>query len=171
MKRIMVIGCCGAGKSTLATTLHQLLDLPLIHLDQHYWKADWVETEREEWEAKVMELASNDEWIIDGNYSGSMDIRLNRADTVIYLDYPAIKCLSRVLKRIRMYKGETRPDMPAGCNERYDLDFLHYVATFNIRKRRFLYNKLNAWKSANKQVVILKNDIEVEKYINKLKFT
>ena len=98
MKRIMVLGCCGAGKSTLSKKLAARLDIPLFHLDQYYWKPNWVESEKVAWGKVVQGLATKETWLIDGNYSGTIDIRLQRADTVIYLDYPTIVCMCRVLK-------------------------------------------------------------------------
>lgn len=76
----MIIGCCGAGKSTLARKLHAVAGLELIHLDRQYWKSGWIETEPEEWGEKVAGLVAKPNWIIDGNYGGTMDIRIKRAD-------------------------------------------------------------------------------------------
>lgn len=164
MKRILILGCCGAGKSTFSKKLSKKIDVPVIHLDQHYWKPDWVESSKEEWEQKVQELASREEWIIDGNYSGTLDIRLNRADTIIYLDVSTLTCMSRVLRRIRKYKGKTRPDMPTGCNERYDWDFLHYVLVFNLTRRKKLLHKLRAHQH-EKTIYIFKNKHEVNLFL------
>ncbi len=166
MKRIMVIGCCGAGKSTFSRKLHNCIGIPLFHLDQHYWKPNWVESEKEEWTKVVTNLAKQDKWVIDGNYGGTMDIRLNRADTIIYLDYPTWKCFWRVLQRIWKHYGKVRPDMPEGCKERFDLDFLHYVATFNIVKRKSLYAKLNAHKK-DTSIHIFKTDQEAAQFLEK----
>jgi len=112
MKRIMIIGCCGSGKSTIARKLQKIIDLPLYHLDQYYWKPNWTETPKEEWEPIVKDLASKEKWIIDGNYGGTMDLRFERADVIVYMDIPTIKCLVRVIGRIWKYHGEVRPDMP-----------------------------------------------------------
>ena len=96
MRRVLVIGSCGAGKSTFSRRLHKLTGLPLLHLDRHYWKPGWVESEVDEWKAKVEELIAGDEWIIDGNYGGTMEMRMRRADTVIWLDLPRYLCTYRV---------------------------------------------------------------------------
>lgn len=163
----MVIGCCGAGKSTFARAMHTATGLDLIHLDQHYWKPGWEETDREKWRAIVQELADRPSWIIDGNYGGTMDIRIERADTIIYLDYPTWKCLWRVGRRIWRYRGTERPDMPEGCPERFDLEFLHYVATFNWRKRRAMMQRLNALKG-EKRVEILRSDGEAARFLKQI---
>ena len=156
MQRILILGCCGAGKSTLARILSEESNLPIIHLDQHYWQPNWVEPSKEEWTAKVKHLITQDRWIMDGNYGGTLDMRIKRADTIIYLDASTFKCLYRVIKRILKYRGSVRPDMPAGCPERFDLSFLHYVLVFNLVRRRSIMNKI-ALHSGNKKVLV-KND-------------
>ena len=164
----MVIGCCGAGKSTFSKNLHAILGLELIHLDKHYWKPDWVESEDKEWRAKVKELAAKPKWIIDGNYGGTMDIRFKRADMIVFLDYSTLSCLWRITKRIHKYKGRSRPDMTEGCNERYDLQFYHYVATYNLVRRKKHYAQLDKLKE-EKQIVILKNDKACEKFLQSIR--
>lgn len=160
-KRILVIGSCGAGKSTLSKKLQQTLDLPLIHLDQHYHKPNWEEPKKEEWNKIVAELAEQPSWIMDGNYASSFDIRFPFADTIIYLDYSTFSCLWRVIKRIFKYYGRARPDMAKGCKERFDLEFLNYVLTFNAKNRVNIYTKLEQVKNS-KNVIVLKNDKEVD---------
>jgi len=165
----MILGCCGAGKSTLSKKLSRLTNLELIHLDQHYWHPNWIETPTVEWTKIVNQLAAKPKWIIDGNYGGTVDSRLARADTIIYLDFSTIKCLWRITKRIWKYHGQKRPDMPEGCNERFDLEFYHYVATFNIRKRKKTLQELDALKGT-KSILIFKNDKEVSDFLTKTNF-
>jgi len=117
----MVIGCCGSGKSTFSKQLKAMLNLELIHLDQYYWKPHWVESDSAEWSNKVQELANKEAWIMDGNYAGTMKWRIARADTIIYLDRSTLTCLWRVIKRTIQHYGKSRPDMPEGCKERFDL--------------------------------------------------
>jgi len=167
MNRIMIIGCCGAGKSTLSRKLHKITGLELIHLDQHYWKPNWVETHKAEWEKIVTNLSEKPNWIIDGNYGGTMNIRFERADTIIYLDYPTIKNLWRITKRILKYHGQVRPDMPEGCKERFDLAFYHYVATYNLVRRKSLMNKMEKLKE-EKRILIFKNDKEADVFLKEL---
>lgn len=164
MNRVLVLGCCGAGKSTFARHLHQNTGLPVIHLDQYYWKPGWKETSEEEWNALVQSLAEVDRWIIDGNYVSSLQPRLDRADTIVYLQYSTFKCLYRVIKRIVRYRGTVRPDMPEGCDERFDLEFLHYVLMFNYLRGNTLVRRLQSL-SANKHVHILTNDREVKEWL------
>lgn len=159
----MIIGCCGAGKSTFARRLHKVTNLPLHHLDQYYWKENWTETPKEEWEPIVAELANKEEWIIDGNYGGTFNPRIERADTIIYLKYNTLQCLYRVTKRIVKYHGKVRPDMPKGCRERFDLDFFHYVATYNLVRGKSIKKRLEDLKT-EKEIIVLSSDNEVSKY-------
>jgi len=168
MKRIMIIGCCGSGKSTLSRKLHEITNLPLHHLDQYYFKPNWTETPKEEWNEIIKNLAHKEEWIIDGNYGGTMDIRFNYADMVIYMDYSTIRCLWRVLGRIWKYHGKVRPDMPEGCAERFDLDFLHYVATYNLLRRKKFLAKLNTLQH-EKRIYHIKNDNDIKTLLYNMK--
>lgn len=95
MEKIAIIVAGGTGKSTLARELGEILKLPVYHLDTLYWKPGWVSTPTEEWEQVMVNLVSKDKWIIDGNYGKSIDIRLKKADTVIFLDYPTYISLFR----------------------------------------------------------------------------
>lgn len=163
----MVLGCCGAGKSTFSKKLGELNNLEVIHLDQYYWKPNWTESTPTEWSKVVEGLAQKPEWIMDGNYSGTMDLRIPKADTIIYLDFSTLTCLWRITKRILKHKGKVRPDMPEGCEERFDLEFYHYVATFNLVRRKKLLEKLEKLQD-KKHILILKNNQEVENYFKSL---
>jgi adenylate kinase family enzyme len=127
MQRILVIGPCGAGKSTLARALGAKLGLPIFHMDQLNWKPGWKESSKDEILERLSSIVATDRWVIDGNYGGTLAERLERADTVLYLDYPIRLCVARLFRRIWMYRGETRPDMTEGCPERFDLGFLFYL--------------------------------------------
>jgi adenylate kinase family enzyme len=164
MERVLILGCCGAGKSTFAKQLQTATGLTLIHLDQEYWQPNWTEPDAETWRNKVQTLADRPRWIIDGTYGGTLDSRLAKADTVIYLDVPTWKCLWRVVGRVWKYNGKQRPDMPEGCHERWDWAFMHYVAAFNIVKRPKILGKLEAVSIA-KTVLIFKKEEEVTDYL------
>lgn len=142
MNRVLVIGSPGAGKSTFACALAERTGLPLVHLDAEYHLPGWVERDEAEWSAKLDRLLARDRWIIDGNYGGSMDRRLTRADTAILLDYPTALCLWRVIKRVVTLNGQVRPDAAPGCPERLDWEFLHYVAAFRHAKTPALQRRL-----------------------------
>jgi adenylate kinase family enzyme len=127
MKRILILGSGGAGKSTLASRLGELLKLEVIHLDSYYWKSGWIETPKEEWEEVIERLIIGDSWIIDGNYSRTLGQRIKECDTVIFLDRSRWICLWRVLKRRIMYRNGKRPDMAAGCEEKLDIEFMRWI--------------------------------------------
>jgi adenylate kinase family enzyme len=145
MKRILILGCGGSGKSTLARVLGERLGLPVIHLDQHYWRAGWVEPSKEEWRAQALELAARPEWVMDGNYGGTFAERFAAADMVIAFDFPTWLCLWRVCKRIAKGYGRTRPDLPEGCPEHIDLKFLLYILHFRRDSRPRLMAALGAY--------------------------
>ena len=167
-KRILVIGSSGAGKSTLSKKLNSLLSLPVIHLDVHYHNPNWQEPTKEEWEIILKKLVRKPKWIMDGNYSDSFDIRIPRADTIIYLDYGSISCLYRVLKRNIKYYGKTRSDMAKGCKESFDFSFLKFVLLFNYNNKKAIYKRLKKIKGF-KHVIILKSDAEVKAFLTQLR--
>ncbi len=142
MKRVLVIGSPGSGKSTFSRALAKHTGLPLVHLDAEYHLPGWVEPSENAWRARLEALVSGERWIIDGNYGGSMDFRLARADTAILLDYSTWLCLWRVTKRIVTLHGTVRPDAPPGCPERVDWEFLRYVAAFRSAKTPALERRL-----------------------------
>lgn len=135
MQRIIVIGPCGAGKSTLATMLAARLGLPLYHMDKLNWRPGWVESSKAEIRGRLATILSTERWIIDGNYSGTLAERIARADTIIYLDFPIRLCLWRVMKRVWRYRGRTRPDMTSDCPERFDFAFILYLLRWNSGPR------------------------------------
>jgi len=130
MQRVLVIGSPGAGKSTLAHAIAARTGLPLHHLDKLFWLPGWVERDRDEGRAELAEVLAGQRWIIDGNYGSTMAMRVARADTVVWLDYPTWLCLSRVFRRWWQYRGKARPDMTEGCPENLNLEFLLYVLNF-----------------------------------------
>jgi adenylate kinase family enzyme len=146
MQRVLIIGPCGSGKSTLARELAPLLGLPLVHMDQLGWQAGWVETEKAELNARLADVVAQDTWMIEGNYGSTLAPRLDRADTVIYLDFPIRLCLWRLIKRIVMHRGRSRPDMPEGCPERFDATFFWYVLNWNSGPRLRTEAKLKGYK-------------------------
>jgi adenylate kinase family enzyme len=132
MNRILIIGPCGAGKSTLGFSLGKRLGLPVYHMDKLNWRPGWVESSKDEIRARLADIVAQDLWLIEGNYGGTLPMRLERADTVVYLDFPIRLCLIRLLKRIWTYRGRTRPDMTEGCPERFDLGFFFYVLQWRL---------------------------------------
>ena len=166
MQRILIIGCSGAGKSTLARKLGEKTGLPVVHLDALFWKPGWVESEREVFDARVLAELEKPAWIIDGNYARTLPVRLEKCDTVIYLDFPRWLCILGVLKRVLTTYGTVRPDMPEGCPERFDWEFLKWVWNFNCENRKKIYATLKAM--LPEQLIILRSRREVKKFLNTL---
>ena len=128
--KIAILGHSGSGKSTLARQLGEKYGLPVLHLDRIQFRPGWVETTREEKREKLTAFldAHSGGWVIDGNYMKiCAERRFAEADRILYLDFPRRICLFRVLRRWRMYRGVTRPDMGEGCEEKVDLEFLRWV--------------------------------------------
>jgi adenylate kinase family enzyme len=168
--KIMIVGCAGSGKTTLAKALHQIYQIPLIHLDQHYWSANWVPTPHEAWIEKVHQLmnASTD-WIIDGNYTSSMKERLMVADQVILLDFSRFQCLTSVVLRRIKYNKKSRDDMPSGCFEKIDVGFLKWIWNFNHKSRPRILTMIE--ESNVDDVIVLKNRTQVKKYIQQMQIS
>jgi adenylate kinase family enzyme len=164
MKKVLVIGSGGAGKSTFARRLGERLGLPVIHLDRVYWRAGWVEPPKDEWRRQVEELCAGESWVMDGNYSGTLAVRLEACDAVVFLDLPRVLCTWRVLKRSRIYKGVSRPDMAEGCPERMTLEFLLWVWNYPRRSRPKILARLEEV-SGSRQIYRLRSDAEVEKFL------
>jgi len=137
MRRVVILGCSGSGKSTLARALGERLDVPVVHLDALFWRPGWKEPDNEGFRARLAIAIAGDAWITDGNFVGrTFDLRLPRADQVIYVDQPRRVCLWRVLKRWWTDRGKTRPDLAEGCSENLNWDFLEWVWTFERKSRQ-----------------------------------
>jgi adenylate kinase family enzyme len=131
LERVLIIGCPGSGKSVLTRRLAAATGLPAVHLDRHFWGAGWIEPAPEVWHARVVKLAADPRWIMDGNYTNTLPLRLDAADTAVFLDFPVWLCLQRVLRRALRWIGRRRgDDMAPGCRERIDVAFLLYVWRF-----------------------------------------
>ena len=165
MQRIMIIGGSGAGKSTLAIKLGEILGLPVIHADQFQFREGWEMRSFAERNQLMLEAISREEWIFDGNYSSTWNERIKRADTLIFLDVSRHTRLWRVLARSFWYFGRNRPDMPPGCNERFDWAFLKWTWDYDTRGRD---NALDALESAkaDKTVMIFRSAGEVETWLS-----
>lgn len=134
MERITIIGSSGSGKSTLARHLGHCLQIPIVHLDKHFWHPGWVPTERSIWTNRVEKMVQAPTWIIDGNYRYTLDIRLQAADTIIFLDMPRLLCIGRAIKRRLQYMYYDRPDIASGCDEQ-----LFDPSLFNFLRRIWNY--------------------------------
>jgi adenylate kinase family enzyme len=168
MRRVLVIGISGAGKSTFSRALAAKTGLPLIHLDREFWQPGWKITLREPWRAKVAELAARDAWIMDGNYGASLDLRLPRADTVIWFDYPRLRCLRGIAWRILTTYGRVRPDLAPGCPEQLDWEFLRYVWDFNAKSRPTIVTALRQSYPREASLLTFRRDRDVKRFLANL---
>ena len=166
MERILIIGCGGAGKSTLARQLGEKLGLPVVHLDRLFWHPGWVESSKEEIDAKILTELEKPRWIMDGNYSRTLAMRMEKCDMVIYLDFSRLACLWGVVKRVVTHYGKVRPDMGEGCPERFDLNFVKWIWGFNQKNRQKYYRMLN--EAEGVETVVLKNRRMVKRFLQSL---
>ncbi|MEK7016240.1 DNA topology modulation protein [Bacillus sp. FSL R9-9410] len=167
MKKIILIGSGGSGKSTLAKLLGNKLKIQVHHLDALFWKPNWEGVPREEQRTVQNDLIKEEKWIIDGNYGGTMDIRINAADTIIFLDIHRTICVYRAFKRIVQYRNKIRPDMGAGCEERFDLQFFKWIWEYPKSKRPAILKRLDQF-NKDKRIIILKTPNEVQRFIKEV---
>ena len=166
MERIIIIGCPGSGKSTLARALGEKLELTVVHLDRLWWKPGWQNVTQEEFDERLGNALRMDRWIIDGNYSRTIQARLEKCDTVIYLDFDRWQCLWGMLRRVIRSHGRVRPDMSPGCPERFDREFVKFIWDFNRNNRVRNYTWIAQAKHA--RTVVLKNRREVKRFLEAL---
>lgn len=164
MKRVLIIGCCGSGKSWLARQLGPLLGLPVVHLDAEFWRPGWVESPSDEWDARVRALASAPAWIIDGSYTRTLGERLPRADTVIHLDFPLWRCYWGILRRIVHNYGQVRTDMAPGCAEKIDIEFFRWVWRWPKTQRPLILEALGGIRG-DKAVHTLRSPDDVHRFL------
>ena len=159
MKRIIVIGCPGSGKSTFARALQTRTGLPLHYLDLLYWNADRTTVARDAFRARLNEILLQEEWIIDGNYSSTMELRIQACDTIFFLDYATEVCLAGILSR----RGKARPDMPwVEIDE--DTEFTEYVRDFQANSRPQILSLLDRY--ADREIHVLKTREEADAYLS-----
>ena len=163
MKRILVIGCPGSGKTTFALKLSEKLNIPCVHLDKLFWKSGWVECSPQEFDCLLDKELKKESWIMDGNYSRTLSRRLEFSDTVVYFDYPRLLCIFRVLKRVIQNYGSTRTDMADNCPERFDFEFIKYIWNFNNINRKIIIDSLKLYK--NLKIFIVRNKTEYKKLL------
>lgn len=162
MKKIIIIGCPGSGKSTFAKELNKIYNLPLYHLDLIWNKPDKTTISREEFDNALESIFETEEWIIDGNYQRTLEKRILEANTIFLLDYTLDVCLQGAIKRV----GIKRDDMP-WTEEALSEDFKKRIIDFSQDKLPVIYNMLDKYKD-NKNIIVFKNREDAEKYLNEL---
>jgi adenylate kinase family enzyme len=156
--KILIIGCAGSGKTTLAKKLSRILNLPLIHLDNYYWAPGWQSVPQQLWQSRLDDLIEKPKWIMDGNYTQSLAKRLVEATAVIYLDMPRYKCLWRAFRR-RLKLGVKRDDIPKDCIDRLSFSFYLWIWNYPKRARQRTLDLISGFNGA---VYILKNNKQIK---------
>lgn len=167
MRRILLIGSPGSGKSTLARALGARFNLPVTHLDRLWWQPGWVELGAEKFRPLVEELVAAEKWVIDGNYSNTWDLRMPRADTILWLDLPRRVCMWRVFRRAVTQLGRVRSDVAPGCPERLDMEFFRYVWTFKAAHEEKTMNALRRY-GRHARIVRLRSDEGIVRFVSGL---
>ena len=162
MKKVIVIGCPGSGKSTFSKALHKITNIPLFHLDMIFWNADKTTVEKPVFLDRLFKIIQSDEWIIDGNYGSTMELRMQACDTVIFLDYPLDVCLNGIKER----KGKPRSDLPWIEPDEDDVEFLEFIKNYNSQSRPKVTELLKRY--SHKDIYIFSNRIQAEEFLNKI---
>lgn len=165
-KRVLIVGCGGAGKSTLAVEMSKLFSLPVVHLDKIWWLPNWQNRTADEFDALLDIELNKSSWIIDGNYKRTFPHRLKFADFCIFLDYSTKLCINSVKERLYKYSGTTRHDMTEGCEERIDDEFQEWIKSFNETVRPKMIEYL---KNSNVSYKIFTTREETAQWLNTFK--
>lgn len=166
LRRIMIFGRPGSGKSTFAYKLHQTLQIPVFHLDKHFYQLNWLERPTQEFLSIQQSIVNKESWIIDSNSTKSLEMRYSRADMVLYFNYPRWKCYVRILKRL-FYKDPAIDDRAVGCHEIIRFKLLWY--TWNFEER--VTQKIDFLKKKYPHIpfIEIKNNRQLERFLEKTK--
>lgn len=162
MKKVIIIGCPGSGKTTFAEKLNKATGLPLYYLDAIWHKSDKTHITREEFDERIDEIFSTSEWIIDGNYGRTIETRIQNCDTVFLFDLPTDVCLQGATERL----GKGRYDLP-WIETELDPEFESFIKNFSENSLPKIYGLIEQYKN-EKEVVIFKSRGEADGYINLL---
>ena len=162
MRKVIVIGCPGSGKTTFAEKLNKCTGLPLYYLDAVWHKPDRTHITREEFDKRISEIFTTDEWIIDGNYKRTIEIRLKECDTVFLFDLPTDVCLQGAAERV----GKGRHEMP-WIETEFDSEFRRFIEDFPKDTLPYIYKLLEKY-NKDKEIIIFHSRKEADKFIERL---
>ena len=162
MKKVIVIGCPGSGKSTFSKALHKITDIPLFHLDMIFWNADKTTVEKTVFLDRLLKIVQNDEWIIDGNYASTMELRMQACDTIVFLDYPLDVCLNGIKER----RGKPRSDLPWIESDEDDAEFIEFIKNYNSQSRPKVMELLDRY--SYKDIIIFSTRTQAEDFLTKI---
>ena len=161
MQRVMIIGQPGSGKSTLAARLGEITGLPVFYIDREvHWKPGWIERTPLEKAILCAEIHAKDEWIFEGGHSSTWPDRLDRADTLVWIDLPLSLRLWRVVRRTIVHHGRSRPEMPENCPERFNREFFEWIWVTRKTGRQ-IAQKLASLAPSDKNLAHLRSRKEV----------
>ena len=161
MEKVLIIGSPGAGKSTFARKLHKLIEHPLTYLDRIWHLEDQTNVSRSDFDKHLQQILNTKQWIIDGNYLRTLEMRLQKCDTVFLLDYPVELCLAGALARV----GQKREDMP-WVEKEFDAEFRQWIIDFPKDQLPIIYEFLNQYREKN--IVVFKTREDADDYLTEL---
>jgi adenylate kinase family enzyme len=166
MRRIIVVGCQGSGKTSLALKLGQKLGLPVVHLDVLYWRPGWKAPDRASFRTRVADAIAGERWVVDGSFSGlAFDLTLARADTLVIIDRPRWLCQWRIAWRSAFDRASMRPDLPEGCPEQFDWNLMWEAWRYNTNRRPAIEAERLKY-GAEVPIVQLSSDKEIEDFLD-----
>ncbi len=169
MKKILILGSSGAGKSTLAKTLGELFEIEVLHLDRIYWEENWVIRDKLIYLKDLSRVLEKHQYIIDGNhnYGNTLELRVQVADTILFLNLNRFICLYGAIKRYFMYKNKTRSSMTAGCEEKIDFEFIKYILwDYPRKKKKLILSLVN--EEFKGEFYQFKTHKDIDKFLEKL---